>query len=203
MEAFKTVIWIINIFSSLAIIGLVLMQHGKGADAGAGFSGSGSAQGVFGSAGNANFLSRMTALSATIFFASCLALGYINTNSHHKSDLDFSDVKQTSQTNSQPLLPNNKVDVNHIASTPAIDIDKTAALEAASSTHEIIGTQKAAVAATAVGAVAKKLTADNIKDKTIKNEKNQSKAKESKSVLKDKKTLDKKKHEKLVKNIKK
>ena len=58
MEAFKTVIWIINIFAALVVIVLVLMQQGKGADAGATFgSGSGSAQGVFGSGGNANFLS--------------------------------------------------------------------------------------------------------------------------------------------------
>ncbi len=94
MEAFKTIIWIINIFSSLAIIALVLMQHGRGADAGAGFGGSGSAQGVFGSAGNANFLSRMTALSAIVFFASCLALGYIHTNTNRQG-LDFSTVQQT------------------------------------------------------------------------------------------------------------
>ena len=68
MEAFKTLIWIINIISALFVIVLVLLQHGKGADAGATFgSGSGSAQGVFGSAGNANFLSRSTAVAATFF----------------------------------------------------------------------------------------------------------------------------------------
>lgn len=97
MESFKTLIWIINVFASLAIIVLVLMQHGKGADAGASFGGSGSAQGVFGSAGNANFLSRMTALSAIIFFATCLALGYVHTHSSKgaQGGLDFSDVQQT------------------------------------------------------------------------------------------------------------
>lgn len=107
MEAFKTIIWIINIFSSLAIIGLVLMQHGKGADAGASFGGSGSAQGVFGSAGNANFLSRMTSFCAIVFFATCLALGYIHTNKSSKG-LDFSDVQQTqtqkqAPSNTQPV----------------------------------------------------------------------------------------------------
>ena len=102
MEAFKTVIWIINIFASLAVIGLVLIQHGKGADAGANFGGSGSAQGVFGSGGNANFLTRMTGIAATIFFASCLALGYIHTKSNNKvGGLDFSDVQQTGST---PLI---------------------------------------------------------------------------------------------------
>lgn len=97
MEAFKTIIWIINIFSSIGIVCLVLMQQGKGADAGASFGGSGSAQGVFGSAGNANFLTRMTGIFATIFFASCLAMGYINTHSSKKS-LDFSDIRQTTQS---------------------------------------------------------------------------------------------------------
>ena len=104
MEAFKTVIWIINIFSALAVIVLVLMQHGKGADAGATFgSGSGSAQGVFGSGGNANFLSCTTAVAATIFFATCMAMVYISTHAN-KHGLDFSTVQQTTpaQTQSQP-----------------------------------------------------------------------------------------------------
>ncbi|PIT13577.1 preprotein translocase subunit SecG [Snodgrassella alvi] len=91
MEAFKTLILIVNIFAALSVIVLVLMQQGKGADAGAAF-GSGSAQGVFGAAGNANFLSRSTAIAATIFFITCLALGYISTHRH--TGLDFSDVKQ-------------------------------------------------------------------------------------------------------------
>lgn len=90
MEAFKTLIWIINIFAALGVIVLVLLQQGKGAEAGAGFGGgSGSAQGVFGSAGNANFLSRTTAIFATVFFASCMALVYIHTHSSkHGLDLD-------------------------------------------------------------------------------------------------------------------
>lgn len=96
MEAFKTFIWIVNIFSALAVIVLVLLQQGRGAEAGASFggSGSGSAQGVFGSAGNANFLSRTTAIAATIFFATCLSLVYIHSNSS-KHGIDFSTVQQS------------------------------------------------------------------------------------------------------------
>lgn len=94
MEAFKTLILIVNIFAALSVIVLVLMQQGKGADAGAAF-GSGSAQGVFGAAGNANFLSRSTAIAATVFFVTCLALGYISTHRH--SGLDFSNVKPKQQ----------------------------------------------------------------------------------------------------------
>lgn len=100
MEAFKTLIWIVNVFAALAVIVLVLMQHGKGADAGATFgSGSGSAQGVFGSAGNANFLSRSTAIAATIFFATCMALVYIHSHTP-RHGLDLSNVQQ-----SQPASP--------------------------------------------------------------------------------------------------
>ncbi|UOO81615.1 preprotein translocase subunit SecG [Uruburuella testudinis] len=105
MEAFKTVIWIVNIFAALAVIVLVLMQQGKGADAGATFgSGTGSAQGVFGSGGNANFLSRSTAIAATLFFVSCMALVYIHTNAKSHG-LDFSTVEQSqpAQTQQQPL----------------------------------------------------------------------------------------------------
>lgn len=105
MEAFKTVIWIINIFAALSVIVLVLMQHGKGADAGATFgSGSGSAQGVFGSGGNANFLSRSTAVAATVFFATCMAMVYINTHSG-KHGLDFSTVEQSRPAHPQQQAP--------------------------------------------------------------------------------------------------
>ena len=115
MAAFKTLILVINIFSSISVVCLVLMQQGKGADAGAGFGGSGSAQGVFGSAGNANFLSRMTALFATIFFVSSLALSYVHSGNRNKG-IDFSNVQQTASVAasapassvsvaSQPALP--------------------------------------------------------------------------------------------------
>lgn len=104
MEAFKTLIWIINIISALSVVVLVLLQHGKGADVGATFgSGSGSAQGVFGSAGNANFLSRATAIAATFFFATCMAMVYIHTHTN-KHGLDFSNVKQTQQA-PKPAAP--------------------------------------------------------------------------------------------------
>ncbi|MDO4878187.1 MAG: preprotein translocase subunit SecG [Neisseria sp.] len=105
MEAFKTLIMILNGFAGLAIILLVLMQHGKGADAGASFgSGTGSAQGVFGSAGNANFLSRSTAIAAIIFFATCLALTYISTHAN-KHGLDFDNIRQSAPASTQPAPP--------------------------------------------------------------------------------------------------
>jgi preprotein translocase subunit SecG len=61
--------------SALGMIGLILVQHGKGADMGAAF-GSGSSGSLFGASGSANFLSRTTAVLAVVFFASTLALAY-------------------------------------------------------------------------------------------------------------------------------
>ena len=113
MEAFKTLIMIIGGFASIAVIGLVLMQQGKGVDAGAAF-GTGSAQGVFGSAGSANFLSRSTAIAATVFFCCCLALSIISSKqgSGNKLGLDVPAAAQhhapaASQpaTASQPVIP--------------------------------------------------------------------------------------------------
>ena len=63
--------------AALAIIGLVLLQHGKGADMGAAFGG-GASGSLFGSTGSANFLSRTTALLATIFFVTSLALTWFS-----------------------------------------------------------------------------------------------------------------------------
>jgi len=59
------------------LVGLVLMQHGKGADMGASF-GTGSAGSLFGSSGSANFLSRSTAVAATIFFITSMTLTYMS-----------------------------------------------------------------------------------------------------------------------------
>jgi preprotein translocase subunit SecG len=72
----KTLIVVVQLLSALGVIGLVLLQHGKGADMGAAF-GSGASGSLFGASGSANFLSRTTAVLATVFFVSTLALTYI------------------------------------------------------------------------------------------------------------------------------
>lgn len=69
----------VHILIGAAIIGLVLLQHGKGADMGAAF-GSGSSGSLFGASGSANFLSRTTAVLATVFFLTSLGLSYMATN---------------------------------------------------------------------------------------------------------------------------
>jgi preprotein translocase subunit SecG len=78
----QAIVWALTIVSALAIIGLVLIQHGKGADVGAAF-GSGSAGSLFGSSGAANFLSRTTAGLAAVFFIGCLLLTYLSVSGHH------------------------------------------------------------------------------------------------------------------------
>jgi len=72
----ETLVWFVHVISAVALIVLVLLQHGKGADMGAAF-GTGSAGSLFGSSGSANFLSRSTAIAATIFFITSLSLTYI------------------------------------------------------------------------------------------------------------------------------
>ncbi len=67
----------VQILTALAMIGLILVQHGKGADMGAAF-GSGSAGSLFGASGSANFLSRTTAVLAAIFFVCTLLLAYFS-----------------------------------------------------------------------------------------------------------------------------
>jgi preprotein translocase subunit SecG len=78
MQIWLNLLLAVQIVSALAMIGLVLVQHGKGADMGASF-GSGASGSLFGATGSANFLSRSTAVCATIFFACTLVLAYFGT----------------------------------------------------------------------------------------------------------------------------
>jgi preprotein translocase subunit SecG len=73
------IIVIIQVISALIIIGLVLLQHGKGADMGAAF-GSGASGSLFGATGSSNFMSKSTAIAAAVFFASTLGLVYASSN---------------------------------------------------------------------------------------------------------------------------
>jgi preprotein translocase subunit SecG len=79
MNVWLNVAIVAHVLVAMAIIGLVLLQHGKGADMGSGFGG-GASGSLFGATGSANFLSRTTAVLAAIFFASSLALAYLATH---------------------------------------------------------------------------------------------------------------------------
>jgi preprotein translocase subunit SecG len=76
MQIWMTLILAVQLLSALVMIGLVLIQHGKGADMGASF-GSGASGSLFGATGSANFLSRSTAACATVFFICTLTLAYM------------------------------------------------------------------------------------------------------------------------------
>jgi len=79
MIGWTNVLIVLHVVVALAIIGLVLLQHGKGADMGSGFGG-GASGSLFGATGSANFLSRTTAVLATLFFLLSLALAYVATH---------------------------------------------------------------------------------------------------------------------------
>lgn len=91
------IVWILHVLVAAAVVGLVLLQHGKGADMGAAF-GSGSSGSLFGASGSANFLSRSTAILATAFFMTSLGLTYFSSQKH------AAHVKPVAQP-AQPVVP--------------------------------------------------------------------------------------------------
>lgn len=98
----QTVLLIIQVFSAVGIIALVLLQHGKGADAGAAFGGGGGGGGasssVFGSQGSASFLTRTTAVLATVFFVTSLALAHYAKGQIKRDDSIIQDSVISEQT---------------------------------------------------------------------------------------------------------
>jgi len=101
MDFWFTVILVVDVIVALCIIGLVLLQHGKGADVGAAF-GSGASGSLFGASGSANFLSRTTAVMAAIFFVTTFALAYLAT---HKPRADRGVMESVKEQPSQPQVP--------------------------------------------------------------------------------------------------
>ena len=110
MELLHTIILTVHIIAALSIIGFVLLQHGKGADMGAAF-GSGASGSLFGATGSANFLSRVTAVLAAVFFLTSLALSYIATSSPRASG----SVMDSAPATTAPITP---------AQTPAVPDSK-------------------------------------------------------------------------------
>ena len=77
---FNVILLVLQVFLAVAIIGLILLQKGKGASEGATFGGGGGSASVFGASGSSNFLSKTTAILATVFFLNSLALAYLAGN---------------------------------------------------------------------------------------------------------------------------
>lgn len=106
-----SIVLTIHIIIAFLLIVLVLMQHGKGADAGANFGGgSSSSQSVFGSGGSATFLSRLTAVLATIFFITSLTLAYIasqQAKGYQSVTTETQKVsEETDKQSETPVVPN-------------------------------------------------------------------------------------------------
>ena len=105
----------VHILVGLSVIGLVLIQHGKGADMGAAF-GSGASGSLFGASGSANFLSRTTAILAATFFVTSLGLSYLATSKPRASSsvmdapVQSSPSAPTSAGNSVPPAQSGAVD---------------------------------------------------------------------------------------------
>ena len=110
----------IHIIVALVIIGLVLMQHGKGADMGAAF-GSGASGSLFGATGSANFLSRATGMLAAVFFATSLTLAYLASN---KPKTSGSVMQETVQSVPVSLPASAGADVPAVGASKAKDIPK-------------------------------------------------------------------------------
>ena len=117
MDIWFTVIIVLHVLVALAIIGLVLLQHGKGADMGSGFGG-GSSGSLFGATGSANFLSRLTAALATLFFLTSLGLAYFATHKP-KASGSIMDAVKSEQPQNAKAAP----------AAPAADAPKPAAAE--------------------------------------------------------------------------
>jgi len=105
MEYLFSVVLVVHILAALGVIGLVLVQHGKGADMGAAF-GSGASGSLFGATGSANFLSRTTAVLATVFFATSLLLAYVASSAPKTTGSVMQDtVESTPVSGSSPEVP--------------------------------------------------------------------------------------------------
>ena len=115
------IVIVIHILLGIGIIGLVLMQQGKGADAGAAFGG-GASGSVFGAQGAASFLSRTTAIFATMFFITSLGLAFLSGYQGKKSDIILDTPAVKEQSSDVPLSQNtgNDVPVAKLPEAPAI-----------------------------------------------------------------------------------
>jgi preprotein translocase subunit SecG len=105
----ETVILAVHIVIAITLIGLILIQQGKGADAGAAFGGGGGGASatVFGSQGSGNFMSKTTAILATVFFITSLFLSYLSgqVSAKRAESVEVSNRVEAIQTEDKPALP--------------------------------------------------------------------------------------------------
>lgn len=105
----ESLVLVVHVLAAIAIIALVLLQQGKGADAGAAFGGGGS-QTVFGSQGNSSFFGRLTALFAVIFFVTSFGLAFISSEKANSVSTGIDFVPVVTETQDSVDIPQLDVD---------------------------------------------------------------------------------------------
>lgn len=152
MQIWMTLILAVQLLAALAMIGLVLIQHGKGADMGASFGG-GSSGSLFGATGSANFLSRATAACATVFFICTLALAYGSSRGGRATaGSEGSILDRAAPAASAPAVPAAPVAGAIPGAAPVVaPVVAPAALQAASAAAVPVAPVASAAASTASG----------------------------------------------------
>jgi len=134
MQIWSNLLVVLQVLSAVVMIGLVLLQHGKGADMGASF-GSGASGSLFGATGSANFLSRSTAICATVFFAATLGLSAVS------SGRGVAAVRESNRLDNALSAPAPASASASSASSATLVIPASAASAAASSSGPAIPTR--------------------------------------------------------------
>jgi len=116
MESIYTLLFVLQVVVAVALIGFVLIQHGKGADAGAAF-GSGSSSTVFGSQGSGSFLTKATTFLAILFLANSLLLAYLSSQKMREAPMSLLDTPATvveqEEVTTEVVVPHEESDGDH------------------------------------------------------------------------------------------
>ena len=124
MESLQTILLVAQVLIAISLIGMILIQHGKGADAGAAF-GSGASSTVFGSQGSSNFLTKATAILVFLFLANSLTLAYLASKSMTVQEslmLRTEQIIQQGEELSEMLIPDSGLELSDLVSEDDIPL---------------------------------------------------------------------------------
>ena len=137
----QTILTVFHIFLAIGLVGLILIQHGKGADMGAAF-GSGASGTVFGAKGSASFLTRATAILATLFFVTSMVMAYFATQGNEPQGVmegfeqaPALQIQETPQSDIPPI-PTENSDLPDVPASAVPSAEVEAAVSASSDTME-------------------------------------------------------------------
>jgi preprotein translocase subunit SecG len=124
VESLQTILLVAQVLIAISLIGMILIQHGKGADAGAAF-GSGASSTVFGSQGSSNFLTKATAILVFLFLANSLTLAYLASKSMTVQEslmLRTEQITQQGEELSEMLIPDSGLELSDLVSEDDIPL---------------------------------------------------------------------------------